>query len=314
MGIKFHAPTPWIAIGNSANGVKAHIAVPFLGKGAATMLPIAPGSVLVTRFTRDAVKGGQVDPREVIKFIRRGVTVFNQPDLHAKVYVFPRKAFVGSANVSKSSENLIEACLETSEIALVRQAREFVRSLDSDLVTPEYAKSLTSLYPTEGERYFGTPNKNRKAKEAEEGKFWVTPVTEVVFSAEAKKANRKGKPQAVSALTDKSSYTLDTIHQAEQQFQKGDWLLQRLSNGRGFIFECPARIVHLEMFAGPSGQEQLVYVEKPKRQRDISSTVIRSSLKELVKKICFPANSNRQLKSAKDIAQIKRLWSAFRAE
>lgn len=85
MTLKFHAPHPWPQIKKYAAKQKSWVAVPFLGKGSAIDLPITEGSVLVTRFNRESIKAGQVNPSEVLKLINRGVQVYNYSSLHAKV-------------------------------------------------------------------------------------------------------------------------------------------------------------------------------------------------------------------------------------
>jgi len=72
---KFLTPQPLIEITKMALKQKSLVAVPFLGKDAANLLPIPSGSILVTRFIPSAVKAGQVSPLEIIKLLKRGVKV-----------------------------------------------------------------------------------------------------------------------------------------------------------------------------------------------------------------------------------------------
>lgn len=314
MATKFHAPSPWPEIKAVSKNAKAYIAVPYLGKSASAMLQVAKGSVLITRFTKDAVKAGQVDPREVVKFIRKGVSVFNRADLHAKIYVFPRRAFIGSANASRTSEEKIEACIETTDPAIIRQAKEYVRSLDSDLVTLEYAKSMVDLYPKDGERYFGAPQKTAQQSTQDQTLFWLCPVQEGDIDDEAKQADRTGSKVAKAAMAkDKSTRLSKTFSEGSVPFNEGDWILNRKKVGQGFEFECPGRVVHVARYKVKNGSEAIVYLEHPKRQKSISSTEIRKGHQELVAKLCYPTESERKLRSASDVAKVMRLWSAFRA-
>lgn len=192
MTLKFHAPTPLNRISESASTGKAFVAVPFLGKNAAKYLPITSGSVLVTRFNGAAIKSGQVDPTEVIKFLKRGVHVYNYDTLHAKVYVLGKRGFVGSANVSRTSQLLSEACIETNDPGMLSQARKYVESLTGDLITPEYAKSLVKLYPKDGERSYGAiVGGKAKAAGPARSKLWVVPVSYTGWPEDVKAADRK---------------------------------------------------------------------------------------------------------------------------
>lgn len=315
MVIKFRAPSPWQSIKAAAQESRAYVAVPFLGKGAATMLPISSGSVLVTRFTQEAVKAGQVDPREVVKFIRSGVSVFSQADLHAKIYIFPRRIFVGSANVSKTSEGLMEACIETTEPSVVAQAREFVRSLASDLVTLEYAKSLIGMYPEDGERYLGVPKKTARERAADIERFWVSTVEDVSFTAEVRRADRVGSKIAKKVMTGGADTSLEKLlWHGLVPFRLGDWVLSRFKVGRGYKFDCPERVIHTESVPDSDDGASIIYLERIKKQGSLSSTELRASHKELVSKLCFPGDDEpRRLTSARDVAAVKQLWSAFRA-
>src|SRR5689334_13238468 len=81
------------------------VAAPYLGPGASTRLPLKRGDTLVCRCDEHAARTGCVDPREITKYLKRGVRVHAVSNLHAKVFVFPRRVLVGSTNISESSES-----------------------------------------------------------------------------------------------------------------------------------------------------------------------------------------------------------------
>jgi quinol monooxygenase YgiN len=91
---------------------------------------------LVVDASDHAVRSSQTSPDELIRWLRAGVNVFNRPGLHAKVYVFGKVAYVGSANVSERSQGqLIEALVRTDEPDAVKQARAFVEEHCVDRLT-----------------------------------------------------------------------------------------------------------------------------------------------------------------------------------
>lgn len=150
----------------------AHVAVPYMGKGAAKMLPLKPGSVLVTRFERSAIRAGQVCPADVIALLETGVRVFNQPALHAKVYVFSYGVIIGSSNASKTSrDRLVEACIETSDPDIRSKAKQLVMDQAHDEIDLESARLMLKEYrepvgfPMAGER---TTNRKRRAVRPDE--------------------------------------------------------------------------------------------------------------------------------------------------
>src|SRR5436190_15520236 len=125
---------------------RACAAVPFFSQGGAQRLPLKDGDLLVTRFDDSAIKSGVTDPREILKLVKRGVSVHSVSNLHAKVYVFGESAIVGSANVSALSERLVEAAVESNDEIVVRACRQWIESLTGDVIEPEYAEAKIPLY------------------------------------------------------------------------------------------------------------------------------------------------------------------------
>lgn len=143
MTIAFHAPNPWAEISKRViTRRRALVAVPYLGRNASTQLPLAHGSKLVTCLSEAAVAAGALDPRELLKYLQAGVDVYHQPNLHAKVYVLGKTAFVGSANLSMRSAGLVEACVRTTDTRIVEQARAFILGLCANPVTPTVVKAM----------------------------------------------------------------------------------------------------------------------------------------------------------------------------
>lgn len=102
-------------------------AIAYVGLDATKIMPLRRGDVLVCNASDAAIKQGSTSAVALEKFMRRGVRIFNEPNLHGKVVVFPKKAFVGSANVSRRSKDvLFEAVVETAAPRVIASARKFV--------------------------------------------------------------------------------------------------------------------------------------------------------------------------------------------
>ena len=128
---------------------RRQIVVAYLGKGASKILPLRRGDVLVVDLSEQAVKTGQTDPREVEKYLKKGVKVYNQPNLHAKLYVFDEAVIVSSANLSiRSQNNLIEVGLLSKDRQILVRAKNFIEGLidDRKLVKAKELKELKELY------------------------------------------------------------------------------------------------------------------------------------------------------------------------
>ena len=138
---------PWPRISAACKKSRADVAVAYVGQGAARLLPLRPGSRLVVDASEGAVRSGQTDPRELLKYFRNKVEVFSQPRLHAKVFAFSEVAFVGSTNVShRSAELLVEAAVALTTQPAVAQARRFVQGVARSPVGEQFLKELVKIY------------------------------------------------------------------------------------------------------------------------------------------------------------------------
>lgn len=292
--IAFLSPSPLDRLAELARKGKGLVAVPFIGKGASKLLPLQPGSILVTRFDETTVKAGQVDPAEIVRFIRRGVSVHAYGDLHAKVYVFGRRAVVGSANVSSTSKTLAEAAIETTLPEIVRAARDFVRQLAADEIGQAYAESMMDLYP--GERHGVARRGKSTGAQGPYTRMWVFPFEHYELDERALVAARAGRPIAERELVDAKMARLDELDHRGQgwiKFAKGDRIVLRATRGRGFSFEPPSRLLHVEAYEGGA----ILFLERPKRLRERSSTEIRAKLADRAMSFCFPTNNPRVVRA-----------------
>src|SRR4051812_11054218 len=149
MSTMFLSRDIWPQLTKAARGSRRRcaVAVAYFGKGASRLLPLAKGSRLVVDASERSVGSGQTCPADLTKLVKCGVIVYSVPNLHAKVFVLGRTAYIGSANVSKrSSEQLVEAVIRTSEGKTVRAARQFVHENCLHELTPTVLKRLAKLY------------------------------------------------------------------------------------------------------------------------------------------------------------------------
>jgi hypothetical protein len=322
MTIKLLYPCPWDAIQLRASRQKAFVAVPFIGKGAAALLPIPGGSVLVTRFSEAAVRAGQVDPTEILKFLTNKVKVHADNNLHAKVYVFGRTCFIGSANASNSSRKLVEACLQCTDPAIVKGARAMVVGLTGDLLTAEYVRSLINFYP--GERPFGAVMRQDPAPDDEPStgdnnpvtvdggsRVWVTPLYSKEWGAEVVAVDRVASKDA-KAVIDPSKHRLFKANwDIKPSFAVGDWIVTR--NGgqrRNFKVEPPARVISIHHVSRKGGY--LVYGERPKEMRARGVAAVERSLGSAANVVLYSGSDDRLIRKGQAARAVLQMWSAFR--
>ena len=119
-------------------------AVAYVGAGATKILPLRRGDVLVCNASDAAIKQGSTSAKVLEMFFDRGVKIFNEPRLHGKVVVLPGRAFVGSANASSRSRDVLyEAEVETTDFRIVTASQRFVE---------RHARQLRRLHREDVER------------------------------------------------------------------------------------------------------------------------------------------------------------------
>lgn len=97
----------WKALTRRAAGPR-RVASPYVGEGASKLLPWKKGDMLLCALSRLNARAGNVCPAEIEKLRKKGVKVFVQPDLHAKVMRIGDHAVVGSANLSNHSKDKLD--------------------------------------------------------------------------------------------------------------------------------------------------------------------------------------------------------------
>jgi hypothetical protein len=320
MTTKLLFPRPWDAIQPLASRQKAFVAVPFIGKCAAKLLPIPAGSVLVTRFSETAVRAGQVDPTEILKFLANGVKVYADNILHAKVYVFGRTCFIGSANVSNSSRNLVEACLQSTDPAIVRGARAMVEGLAGDLLTEEYVRSLIKLYP--GERPFGAVARSDSPSDDEletsdsmpsdgRSRVWLAPIADEDWEPEVIAVDKVASKDARGVIDTSKHRLFKANWSIKPSFSIGDWIVTRYGGSRRtFEFAPPARVVSIHHVSRKGGY--LVYGERPKDMRSRNAAAVARSLGTIANEILYSGSDDRLIRKGQHARAVLQMWSAFR--
>ena len=270
MSTTFLGPEVWPALTKAIRQCHAPcaVAVASFAQGAATLLPLSQGSRLVVDASERAVASGQTCPRDLLVLLRRGVTIYTVPNLHAKLFVLPRAAYVGSANASRhSAGRLLEALLRTTDPAAVRSAREFVRSLCLHQLTPTTLRTLSRLY-----RPPRVPGGGTRRKPPAPGRATPDlPVLRLVqlrpkaWSEAQQQLHDKGLPQARDRRKHTRGYRTESfIWSGKCAIARGELLLQLMAQPAGRkTVSPPGEVIHTRSRRLPSGQTTAVYVECP---------------------------------------------------
>lgn len=261
----------------------AAVAVAYFGKGASKLLPLRVGSRLVVDASEAAVRGGQTCPDDLLTLVDRGINVFSYSDLHAKVYVFGNRAFVGSANASNNSaDRLIEALLETTERSAVTAARKFVHDLCLQRLTPTVLKRLKAIYrpPKNFTRARGKRKRTSQPHRA------IPPVKLALLKLEnwpekIQQAHDRGLTEAKRRRQRRARYRIDAFRwTGNAPFKRDDIVLQVTDEGKGRrLMSPPGPVVRVRNF--PSARNSsFVYVEIPSESRRRSSNAVAKQIGE----------------------------------
>lgn len=263
----------WKALTTAARRARgpSSIAVAYLGSGASRLLPLNPGSRLVVDASEPAIKAGQTNPTELSRFLQRRVRVYSVPNLHSKVFVLGRAAFIGSANVSThSATSLVEAVLRTREPAVVGAAKRFVRDLCVHELGPEALKRLSKLYrPPRFIGRAGTRRKTRRVVQPELPRLQLAQLKPADPPEASQATEARARAIAKSRRKHQRSHTLDEFFITGRcGYQHGDTVIQIFNeDGNAAMVLPPGNVVHVRRWSDGHRRITFVFLEVPKRRR-----------------------------------------------
>jgi hypothetical protein len=268
--------TLWREIrGRIAAARSVSMAVAYMGKGAAKLLPLRSGHRLVVDMSLGAVRQGVTDPREVRKLMGRGVQVFSRATLHAKFLVADKVVIAGSANASRNSQNILdEAAVLTGDPAAVARALDFFSQLCTEPVRDEYLKLCLREYRPPKFKAAVEPKKRSRRRRAAVARVWFVGGLVLL---EPKEADAKSLA-AVEAKAKKSLARPRGSDATWIRYRKrpgffgrvrdGDWIIRSMAEQRGgdkFVYP-PAQVIGSEPWRSALGTTyHLMLLEVPSR-------------------------------------------------
>ena len=246
-------------------------AVAFLGNGGADLLPLKKGDTLVVNLGLQTVRQGATSPKEIQRLIKRGVKVFTRSNLHAKFFICGKSLLVGSANVSKNSQNLLdEAATITSEGAAIRRATGFFEKLCTEPVRPDYLKLCLRTYRPPRFIQNRGQRKNKRQKRIAEAKLWL--IGGLVY-----KDMPKYQQELADKIVNKASKKLknpqktfvDCSHFSNRpkflkKIRPGDWFVTCVldkTNGKREV-NCPEQVMSLDNIPAKKGKRTYILLSE----------------------------------------------------
>jgi phosphatidylserine/phosphatidylglycerophosphate/cardiolipin synthase-like enzyme len=269
MRAEFIVENVWDVLTEAAKTSKkpAHVAVAYFGKGAAELLPLPAGSHLVVDASEAAVSSGQTHPDDLRRMRQRKVAVYSKPSLHAKVFAFDNALYVGSANVSKHSANVLqEAVICIVDTAIAGIARRFVQDLALEPLGPKEIERLQKLYKPP--RFNGGGGKKHRGRQ----KTSVLRVAQIKVGhlpEHITAAFDAGRKRAAKKRSRPSDYRIEDFYWLSRSsaFCEGELVIQVLKDGRRRTVSPPGRVIHTEPYEHGKTRRTLVYVEVPDLDR-----------------------------------------------
>jgi hypothetical protein len=186
--------------------------------------------------SEESVTGGRTYPSEIEKYFNKGVKIYNCTNLHAKTYVLGNKVIIASANVSQRSKNdLIEAGLLTTDIKVRKNTLGWLRSLETEPVTPEYIASCKKIFKPP--KFSGRHKKGKNRDVPSHSRLWLLSTQETALSDEEQEFCVEREKEAEEKIADLEKYKADTIlwdqnSRIAKQIQERDLVIQIENKGK----------------------------------------------------------------------------------
>lgn len=251
-------------------------AVAYAAPGASRQLPLPKGSCLVVNASEGCVRSGATCPAELIKLLRKGVRIFNEPTLHAKAFVVGKAAYVGSTNVSNPSANLlIEAAIRTTDPVTVKAVRRFIESTCIVELGPVALDQLSMLYRP-AKVPGGRGGQKRKAHGPTLPRVFLMNLRWETWSEAEHEIHEKGAEEAKQFRQHPRAWVQEDFrYSGKCPYKSGDIVIQISDEGRGKqLVHAPATVLHVTRRERVGRRMvSFVYLERPARRRRQLNTV-----------------------------------------
>lgn len=298
----------------SAKLVRA--AVAYLGTGASGLLPLRKGDRLVVDMSLRAVRAGTTDPREVEKFLRKGVEVFSRGSLHTKFFILDKTTIAGSSNLSNHAKNsLDEAAVLTDDPATTRRASAIFDQLCTEPVRKDYLQKCIEAYRPP--KFTGGPPQGAKGKRLSQGKVWI--IGGLVYRElpeDEENASERALKKVGKKLKDFERSAVEFSHYAKSlgffgRIREGDWLIVCIGDGKGFDVYPPARFLGVEHYARGKGKRRFLLLrEVPSGAKSVRWTAFQRAVPQSIKTVRSAKPRTAPITDEADADALLRLWNA----
>lgn len=258
---------------------KCYVAVAYFSERGSRLLPLPAGSILVVDASERAVKSGQTSPAELLKVIKRGVQVYSRENLHAKVFLLGRAAYIGSSNVShNSAKNLVEAVVRTTHRRTTKEAKEFVISqcAVAQRLVPSRLAELSALYRPP--KFAGGGGRKRIKRAPASPQLRLVQLREEKWSDRQQNVSDRARPHAAKQRKHSRGYLLDEfLWTGGCNLKLGDTVIQSVLQTNGDVFlDPPGDIVMIKRGRDEGKEFSVIFLERPDSRRRSKGALVRS--------------------------------------
>ena len=242
------------------------MAVPYVGARASKQLNLRRGDILLCALTKANCRAGAVCPAELRVFQDRGVRLYQQADLHAKVYLLNRTLIVTSANLSGAARDVLdEIGVVSTDRDWVREVKAWFRARLTQPVTPEWLKECEQVYRPPRGPLLGP--KSRNGPKTPAMRVWLMNLSSIDPPADEQAIRKTGETIAKQRKTPRS--TVEWLRfagkpQFLERLSDGDAIVQIWKDGsRSALNVYPsARLLHYRMSRGRRGRVAYLFIEE----------------------------------------------------
>ncbi len=278
-----------------------------------TSLNLRSGDILICDASDAAIRNGETSAKALQHYFSKGVKLYSNNQLHAKLLLTNSHLVTGSANLSSHSANhLIEAAIVTTDAILLSQARAFLFRLVNHRNTVEITKKeLQRISSIEVIRRFTKPITGRKIKNETFGRnTWFITTYEI-------------KPRSYEKIKEKVENTTEKLAKAKSvdqdnigfikwrantEFAKnvkpGDQVIikgHNASKTRCYI-SPPSTVLKTEIVNGFN----YIYHDDSNADKAITATKFQQSIKGLT--LRKPISTRTKVLDPEDLSILQTIW------
>ncbi len=264
-----NSPQLWTTIAALARRSRGRnlVGVPYVGAGASKQLKLRRGDILLSALTKRNCRTGSVCPAELRAFRDRGVRLYQQADLHAKVYLLGSALIVTSANLSGAARDLLdEVGVLTTERHWIREAKAWFRARLTQPVTPKWLEQCERVYRPPRGPLVGRRSQNGVGTPAM--RVWLMNLSPIDPPEDEEGIRRAG--EAVARQRKAPRATVEWIrfkgtHRFLDRLSDGDVIVQvwKEDGGAGVEVYPSARLLHRRTRRGRRGRVVYLSIEEP---------------------------------------------------